>query len=192
MLKTLICSLFCAIVFIGNAYALQEKILPVDNGHIHYYQIGEGQPVLLLHGLFADKEQWLQLVAQLQQANAHSNKKYQFIIPDLAGFGKSTDYPIEAYNLDSMQQISNTLNETQILHDFIQQLKITQPIDIAGNSMGGLLMVLYAQHYPAQVKSLAFIGSPAGISDFTQQFYTDGFRRGFNPFIPTTIDQYQP
>jgi pimeloyl-ACP methyl ester carboxylesterase len=174
----------------GVVYAkcAEQKEISVDGGHIKYYQVGEGSPVLLLHGLFANKKQWCGIVTKLQ---ALESNKYQFIIPDLAGYGASTDYPVEAYVLDSEDKNSTALNQINILHHFIAELGITQPMDIAGNSMGGLIMTLYAHHYPEQVKSLAYIGSPAGIAGYTDHFYDAGFRNLYNPFIPTTVDQFK-
>ena len=114
---------------------IPEKTMSVDGGQIKYYQIGQGHPVLLLHGLFANKKQWLALVDQLAKAHPDMMQKFQFIIPDLPGYGRSSGYPIEAYNLDSNK--TDTLNQVQILHDFIKQLQIGSLIDFAGNSMGG-------------------------------------------------------
>jgi abhydrolase domain-containing protein 6 len=167
---------------------IPEKTMSVDGGQIKYYQIGQGHPVLLLHGLFANKKQWLALVDQLAKAHPDMMQKFQFIIPDLPGYGRSSGYPIEAYNLDSNK--TDTLNQVQILHDFIKQLQIGSLIDFAGNSMGGLIMVLYAVHYPSEVNSMAFIGSPLGIADYTSEFINTGIRRGYNPFTPTTMEQF--
>ena len=178
--------------FIGNfAFANPiEKSITVDSGQIKYYQIGSGRPVLLIHGLFANKEQWLDLVSQLEKSNANSSHQFQFIIPDLPGYGASTGYPIEAYNLDNYNIKGHSLNQIQILHNFIKQLQIPLPIDIAGNSMGGLIMTLYAVHYPDEVHSIAYIGSPLGIAAYAPEFIDTGIRHGYNPFIPTTPEQF--
>ncbi len=137
-----------------------EKTISVDNGDIKYYQIGTGDPVLMLHGMFANKEQWLDLVKYLIMINPNITKEFQFIIPDLAGYGGSTNYPIKVYKLDVDYSNKNSLNKVEIIHDFIEKLDIKSQINIAGNSMGGLIMTLYTMHYPKQVKSLAYIGSP--------------------------------
>lgn len=177
--------------FSNNAFAnWQEKVITVDGGQINYYQIGSGQPVLLIHGLFANKEQWLPLVQQLIKNNAQITSKFQFIIPDLPGYGQSRGYPIEAYNLDGDHTKTGALNQVSILHAFINQLHINAPIHLAGNSMGGLIMTLYAVHFPTAVKSLTYMGSPLGISDFTTDLINTSFRRGYNPFIPTTLAQF--
>ena len=51
--------------------------LAVDQGHISYYQIGKGRPVLMLHGLFANKEQWLILINTMIAQHPDLTKKIQ-------------------------------------------------------------------------------------------------------------------
>ncbi|MDI1351472.1 MAG: alpha/beta hydrolase [bacterium] len=179
------------LLFSNEAFALwQEKTIRVDGGQIKYFQIGSGQPVLLLHGLFANKEQWLGLIQQLIKNNAQITSKFQFIVPDLPGYAQSTGYPVEAYNLDNDTIKPKSLNQVTILHDFMNQLHIRAPIHLAGNSMGGLIMTLYTVHYPREVKSLTYMGSPLGISDLTSKLINSSFRRGYNPFTPTTLSQF--
>mgnify|MGYP001953925561 CR=1 FL=1 len=86
---------------------------------------------------------------------------------------------------------NHQISQVQILHDFLRALKIKQGIHIAGNSMGGEIAAFYTMQYPKEVKSLVFFGSPSGIVDFASSFIQQGFRRGFNPFIPTTLKQYK-
>jgi abhydrolase domain-containing protein 6 len=168
-----------------------EKSMTVDNGQIKYYEIGSGKPILLIHGLFANKEQWLQFVEKLIEINPKITQQFQFIIPDLPGYGHSTGYPVKAYNLDGDDSKAESLNQVSIVHHFIQQLHLNFPIRIAGNSMGGMIMTLYAVHYPKEVRNLAYIGSPLGVADFTPKFINTGFRQGYNPFIPTTAEQFK-
>lgn len=182
----------CSIIFSTSVYAkFAEKSIGVAGGDIKYYEIGKGKPIVLVHGLFANKEQWLPFVKQLLKKDPLLIQKIQFIIPDLPGYGKSTGYPIEIYNLDNgTDEQSHSINQVGILHAFISQLQLEQPISLVGNSMGGLISTLYSIHYPLEVNSLAFIGSPLGIADFTSKFVNTGFRQGYNPFIPLTVEQF--
>jgi pimeloyl-ACP methyl ester carboxylesterase len=113
---------------------------------LHYLDGGEGEPVLLLHGLFADKDHWTQFARAL-------TARHRVIAPDLPGFGESTRAPQEDYAYDA--QVAR-------LHAFTQALGLTR-FHLAGNSMGGALAALYAERYPEQVLSLAFIGAPHGL-----------------------------
>ncbi len=178
----------CFNALAGNTIQPKVHQLNIDGGSISYYTIGHGHPVLMLHGLFANKEQWLNFISQFKTLKPKQFSHYQFIIPDLAGFGQSTGFPMSAYNLNS---IDHDLSQVTILHDFLNKLGITKKINLIGNSMGGLIIVLYAQQYPNEINTLAFAGSPEGITDFTHTFYMQGIRQGFNPFIPTTLSQFK-
>lgn len=144
----------------------------VDGGVIHYRKAGAGSPVLLLHGLFAQKEQW-DAVLCLLSASGHTA-----IAPDLPGYGQSVGFPLADYQLE---------NQVVLLHQFMSKLGITR-FDLAGNSMGGAIAALYVQAHPRQVRSLAFIGSPLGIVGWGNGV-KEAIFRGVNPFIPTDIPQ---
>lgn len=58
----------------------------VDGGNIVCNRYGQGPTLLLLHGLFADKEQWHGLASALAAAG------YSAIVPDLPGYGQSTPW----------------------------------------------------------------------------------------------------
>jgi hypothetical protein len=42
-----------------------EKTLSVGAHHIHYLEGGRGEPVILLHGIFAEKDHWVDFARQL-------------------------------------------------------------------------------------------------------------------------------
>jgi abhydrolase domain-containing protein 6 len=60
----------------------------VGNGTLSYSQVGNGRVVLLLHGLFANKEQWNSLMCRLSEAG------YQALAPDLPGYGNSNGFTL--------------------------------------------------------------------------------------------------
>jgi abhydrolase domain-containing protein 6 len=125
---------------------LRASQVQVGTHTLHYLEGGEGEPVLLLHGLFADKDHWTQFSRAL-------TARHRVIAPDLPGFGESTRRADEDYAYDA---------QVQRLHAFTQALGLTR-FHLAGSSMGGALAALYAARYPEQVVSLAFIGAPHGL-----------------------------
>lgn len=153
--------------------AIATRSARIRNGTLSYNQVGTGQPILLLHGLFADKEQWNSMMCQLSTAG------YQAIAPDLPGYGNSTVAATRDYTLE---------NQVALLHQFINQLGI-RSFDIAGSSMGGAIATLYSHRYPEQLRSLAFIGSPLGVTDWASSVKNSIFE-GINPFIPITKEQF--
>jgi abhydrolase domain-containing protein 6 len=184
---TVVFSLFLLpVLWAITAYSLPglvQRKIAVDGGDIAYYSIGKGKPVLLLHGFLANKEKWLRFIHVIGLNKKAPYNQYQFIIPDLPGFGHS-DYPKSIYNLTAN---SLQLSQIKVLHDFLTKLSIRKPLNIAGNSLGGLIMTLYAEHYPNDVKTLAYIGSPAGFVDFSNTLIQNTIRRGINPIAPVTL-----
>lgn len=157
----------------ASGCAIATHSVPISSGTITYNQVGTGKPILLLHGLFAEKEQWNSMMCQLSTAG------YQAIAPDLPGYGNSTGFATRDYTLE---------NQVTLLHELTNQLGI-HSFDIAGSSMGGAIATLYSQRYPEQSRSLAFIGSPLGVTDWASSVRNSIFD-GINPFIPITEEQF--
>jgi abhydrolase domain-containing protein 6 len=144
----------------------------IGTGTIVYNVAGSGPNVLLIHGLFASKEQWNTLACLLADAG------YRAIAVDLPGYGKSKGFSLSDYRLDS---------QVDKLHALVTRLNIDR-FDIAGNSMGGAIAALYASRHRRQVRSLAFIGSPLGIVTWDEPL-RNAIYQGINPFIPVSEPQ---
>ena len=152
---------------------LLTKTVAVDGSAMSYLGGGHGESILLLHGLFAQKEQWLDVGCAL------ASQGFEVLAPDLPGYGASSGYPVTVYALDS---------QVDTLHKFMLRLG-KDNMHIAGSSMGGTIAALYAQKYPGQIKSLAFIGAPLGIIGWSPQVRKAIFE-GVNPFIPINQKQF--
>jgi abhydrolase domain-containing protein 6 len=146
---------------------------PVEDGSIVYNQYGQGPTIVLLHGLFADKEQWHKLSCLLEAAG------YSVIAPDLPGYGKSVGFPLPDYRLE---------NQVKLLHQFLDALSIRR-YHVAGSSMGGTIAAMISREYSHEVRSLAFIGSPQGIIEWSPELQA-AIAVGINPFIPIDVDQF--
>ena len=152
---------------------LLTKTVAVDGSAMSYLGGGHGESILLLHGLFAQKEQWRDVGCAL------AAEGFEVLAPDLPGYGASSGYPVTVYALDS---------QVDTLHKFMLRLG-KDNMHIAGSSMGGTIAALYAQKYPGQIKSLAFIGAPLGIIGWSPQVRKAIFE-GVNPFIPINQKQF--
>lgn len=113
-----------------------KKIKDID---INYVQYGTGKDVVLLHG-------WGQNI-QMMDPLGKLLKNCRITILDLPGFGSSME-PSFAYN------ISDYAN---LLHEFLKELKIDNPI-LIGHSFGGRIAIYYASIYP--ISKLVLFGSP--------------------------------
>ena len=135
---------------------LEEKTINAAMHQIHYLDSGtpespadpgaDGTPVVLLHGIFAEKDHWVDFARPLTAT-------YRVIAPDLPGFGESTRHENLPY--DYAAHVTR-------LGAFLDTMGI-QRAHLAGNSMGGTIAALYAAEHPERVASVAFIGAPHGI-----------------------------
>lgn len=154
--------------------AISAGSVQLEDGTVHYREAGAGPAVVVLHGLFAQKEQWDALLCEL----AASGRRV--LAPDLPGYGESRDFPLAVYPLTA---------QAERLHDLILQLGLAT-LDLAGNSMGGAIAAEYAARHPARVRTLAFVGAPLGADDWSEGVQS-AIRAGINPFIPLDREQFE-
>ncbi len=117
---------------------------------LHYRKVGAGIPVVLVHGFPNDGSSWDTVLPLL-------SSKYQYIIPDLPGAGKSET--IEALTLEKM-----ALGLKQIL----DAEQIEQAI-FAGHSMGGYTIMEATQHFAERIKGISLVHSLASADSETKK-----------------------
>ena len=135
---------------------LEEKTADAAMHTIHYLDNGtppnpapvhgSGTPIVLLHGIFAEKDHWVDFARPL-------TGQYRVIAPDIPGFGESTRRDDQPY--DYAAHVTR-------LAAFLDALGLAR-VHLAGNSMGGTIAALFALQHPERVASVAFIGAPHGI-----------------------------
>ena len=114
---------------------------------IKYYDHGQGEPLLLVHGLGAEADVWAYCLEPLSQT-------HRVIAPDLLGFGRSSK-PLINYRLATF---------VEMLDRFLQALSIPR-LSFVGNSMGGWIAASFAIRFPERVSKLVLndaIGIVAG------------------------------
>ncbi|MHC1704953.1 MAG: alpha/beta fold hydrolase [Tenuifilaceae bacterium] len=118
--------------------------LPIDGNLINYYQLGDGEVVLLLHGITTYSFIWRNIAPALAQ-------KYRVIVPDLLGCGDS-DKPLDIpYSLK---------NHAQILAEFMKQLGHTR-YHLVGHDLGGGISQIIAVNNTQSIIDLTLINSVA-------------------------------
>jgi 3-oxoadipate enol-lactonase len=108
----------------------------VNGSRIHYQDVGEGLPVLLVHGFPLDHTIWR---AQARTLAAH----YRFILPDLRGFGGS-ETPVGLYTMEQ---------HADDLASLLDHLQIEQVV-LGGLSMGGYVAFAFYRKYARRVRAL--------------------------------------
>lgn len=153
---------------------LAEKSVEVDGHRVHYLEGGEGETVVLLHGIFASKDHWTEFARGL-------TPHYRVIALDLPGFGESTrladapyDYPAQTARLESVAA----------------KLGLGR-FHLAGNSMGGALAGFYASRHPERVLTVAFVGAPHGILSPTLSESQRRIRAGEIPLVARTPEDFE-
>ncbi len=111
----------------------------------HYVEKGYGRPLILLHGIGMNCNAWAPIIDRtfLQR---------RVIAFDIPGFGKTPALP------DSI--VPNSENMAESLRICLQEMGISEPVDIVGNSLGGRIAL------DAAAKGMArtVVGiSPAGL-----------------------------
>ncbi|WP_238136693.1 alpha/beta fold hydrolase [Variovorax sp. JS1663] len=113
--------------------------------HTNVHDLGEGPPVLLIHGSGPGVSAW----ANWRLALPELAKTRRVIAPDMAGFGFTERLPLTRYTMDGWVQ--------QAL-DLLDALDIERT-DLVGNSFGGALSLALAIRAPHRVRRLVLMGS---------------------------------
>jgi pimeloyl-ACP methyl ester carboxylesterase len=129
-------------VTLKNKIEYRSSILP--NGHkVNYVQQGEGEPVVLVHGLAASLHDWDDLLPELEAAG------YAGYALDLLGHGES-----EKPEFARDYNIENTYTH---LASWIDSLGLRKPFTLIGHSLGAGLSLLYSLRNPDHIRALALI-----------------------------------
>jgi len=137
---------------------LVKKEVLVDDHRIVYLEGGTGETIVLLHGFGGYKDQWTAFAKYL--------KGYHVVIPDISGFGESSQVPTDNYSVES--QVGR-------IDRFVEVLKLDK-FHMAGNSMGGAYAATYGAKHPGKLLTLALLDT-AGVpspskSEFVLQLET--------------------
>jgi len=125
-----------------EAAGLERKEMTADQFHVVYLDGGQGDPLVLLHGFGADKDNWTRVSKYL-------TPRMRVIAPDLPGFGESSKPENARYSFE---------DQVEYLHAIVQGLGLKN-VSLGGNSMGGCVAALYAAKYREEVKSLWLLAS---------------------------------
>jgi pimeloyl-ACP methyl ester carboxylesterase len=103
-----------------------------------YIEEGEGDVLLLLHGLFGALSNWKDVLE-------HFSRNYKVVIPLMPIF----EMNILTLSVDSL---------AKFIHSFVVYKKY-QKVNLLGNSLGGHVALVYLKEHPEMVNSLILTGS---------------------------------
>lgn len=105
---------------------------------LHYQTLGQGQPLILLHGLFGSGDNW-GTVAK------HFSQHYQVICVDLRNHGRSPHSASQSY--------ANMADDLLELCDALD----LERIHLVGHSLGGKVAMQFAAYNPDRVEKLIVV-----------------------------------
>jgi pimeloyl-ACP methyl ester carboxylesterase len=147
----------------------ESHTIQVNGMRIHYETLGpaNGAPVLLIHGLGGNAEDWRNLAPYLTKAG------YRVIMPDLPGYGRSEQPANFSYSI---------ADEASTVVAFMDALNLHQ-VELGGWSMGGWIAQTVAANHPERISRLIIFNS-AGL-----KFMPAWDTRLFTPQSAAELDQ---
>jgi pimeloyl-ACP methyl ester carboxylesterase len=131
--------------WLGIDWRRHRREIEVVGSRVNYVELGEGPPLVLVHGLAGSWQNWLEQIPFLARS-------HRVIALDLPGFGASPmprwGISIPAYG--------------RFLRDFCERLEV-RSCTLAGNSMGGFIATEVAISDPGRIERLVLV-SAAGIT----------------------------
>jgi pimeloyl-ACP methyl ester carboxylesterase len=126
----------------GNAAPVSAKKQIELHGHpVTYREMGEGPPLVLIHGITSSSRTWRSVTPALAE-------HYTVIAPDLLGHGQSAkprgDYSLGAY--------------ASGVRDLLVALDVPRAT-VVGHSLGGGIAMQFAYQFPERVERLVLVDS---------------------------------
>lgn len=129
---------------------------------LNFKSFGEGQPLLILHGLFGMLDNWQTLAKRFAE-------DYQVFIIDQRNHGKSPHHPVIDY-----PSMAEDLYDFMLDHDLATA-------NVLGHSMGGKTAMQFALTYPEKVNKLIVV-------DIAPKAYKGGHQLIFEALFDVNLD----
>jgi pimeloyl-ACP methyl ester carboxylesterase len=120
--------------------------LELPGADVAYVDIGEGEPIVFVHGISGSWQNWLENLP-------HFSRTHRAIALDLPGFGAS---PMPSWPIDMPAY-------GRLLHDFCEKIGV-QGATLVGNSMGGLVAAEAALSAPGRFERLVLVSAAGFIN----------------------------
>ena len=152
---------------------LRVRSTSIRGFEIAYLDGGNGDALVLVHGIGADKDNFAPIAPLLRGIG-------RLIAVDLPGFGDSSKPDDADYSLGA---------QAERLGEFLDALALAR-VHLGGSSMGGTIVLEFARRYPERVQSLWLL-APAGVGNATEsEMFRRHRERGEYPLFAETPDEY--
>ena len=138
---------------------MTEQHLVVGSVEIRVEVVGEGVPVVLLHGLGLSGALW-------NRVRDDFGPGYQLIVPDLRAAGGTREIEREELSLERW---------ADDLVGLLDALGVERPV-LVGHSLGASIALKVALEHPGEVRALALIGADATLSNLAPRMLASAER----------------
>jgi haloalkane dehalogenase len=125
----------------SSAAATRLSSIDVDGVQIAYRRLGQGPPVLLLHGWPTSSYLWRNLIPPVAAVGR------DVVAPDLPGFGASAKPPDAPYTLDY---------QARMLDRFLAAVRLDR-VALVVHDLGGPVGLLWAVRHPERLERLVLL-----------------------------------
>ena len=131
-------------------YAPDTRVRRVrwSQGETQLFELGEGPPLLLVHGGADGAFEWVPILPALA-------RNRRVLVVDRPGHGRAD--PFDYKGVDLLDHART------FFRDLLDALDLPT-VDIAANSIGGLLAAAFAFDKPERVSRLVLVGAPVGVA----------------------------
>ena len=144
----------------STAWGEQSRTIDVGADRLSYVELGEGDPVLLLHGLGGNWTAWLETLPSVART-------HRVIAVDLPGFGAS------APGSDGI----SIPGYARTIERFCERLGLEEVV-VAGSSLGGWVAAELTLRAPSLVRGLILIDAAGMVPTRAERFKAISMMRG--------------
>lgn len=131
---------------------------------LHFQSVGEGKPLVILHGLFGSADNWRHIASAL-------SAKRRVISVDLRNHGRSFHHARQTYPLMA-EDLANLLDELELGR-----------VDLLGHSLGGKVAMQFAQSFTERLDKLIVV-------DMAPREYTDEHSHIFKALMALELENF--
>jgi haloalkane dehalogenase len=150
---------------ISAAFPFQKKRRRVFGREMAYVEVGQGDPIVLLHGNPTSSYLWRNVLPHLQQLG-------RCIAPDLIGMGDSDKLP------DSGPGSYRFVEQRRYLHALLEALDVRERVTFVIHDWGSALGFDWANRHREAVKSIAYMEAIVG-----RQYWDHWDKFGMRPVL---------
>lgn len=152
---------------------LEESRTAIPGFEIPYLHGGAGEPLILLHGFGAEKNNFTRVARFL-------TPHYRVVIPDLPGFGEASKPDTMTYTI---------AEQVERLRQFAQGLGIKRA-HLGGSSMGGFIATAWAARYPEEVATLWLLAPGGTAAAYDSELRREYLKTGKILLVAQTPEQH--